>query len=64
MSQLKFTPEQLRELADVLTQLSEITADTGIHFDAYGACDIEYAGNVIKVRSDKDGKYYVDNYCS
>lgn len=63
MSALKITPDQLAVLADVLKQLGEITRQTGITFDAYGSLEIEYAGNVIKVRHSEDG-YYIDNYCS
>lgn len=64
MSKLTLKPEQLRELADCLTQLGEITADTGIRFDGHGMWDILYADNEIRIVGDKDGKYSVDNYCS
>lgn len=58
---MKMTENQLREVADVLRQIGEITKDTGIRFGFGASFDLDCGGNMVTIRWDTDDNaYYVD----
>jgi hypothetical protein len=58
---LKLTPGQLRDLAQALDMLAEITKQTGVQFCVYDRLTVEIGDSTLKIQ-DKDGTYVVEDY--
>lgn len=61
---VKFSADDLRNLAHVLDELTRITKETGVHFGVYGPVDVMVSGFTAKVRWDgneETGRYVFED---
>lgn len=62
-SALKLNAQDLRNLAEALDSLTEITKSTGVKFAVYDSMTVAVgdSGSWIKVQ-EQDGKYVIEDY--
>lgn len=58
---LKLDPEQLRNLATALDELTETTKKTGVNFSSYGQLSAEIGDSNLRLYHDGQ-RYIVDDY--
>lgn len=61
---VKFSADDLRNLAHALDELTRVTKETGVHFGAYGPVDVMVSGFTAKVGWDSNeepGRYVFED---
>lgn len=53
------TPRQARSLSDALYSLTDMTRQTGVRIDAYGAVTLRLGDSTIDTRWDEEDRQYV-----